>query len=106
MPCALDGGNLMRVRTSGFAVAALVSASVGILAGCGPEAEMAPPPPPPPPPPPATTPAAQSPAPAPVPEAPKPSMAELQKKALTAYIAAFNAHDAKKIAELYKVDAV
>jgi steroid delta-isomerase-like uncharacterized protein len=33
-------------------------------------------------------------------------MAELQKKAISAYLAAFNAHDAKKTAELYKADAV
>lgn len=53
-------------------------------------------------PPPAPTPSASVEAPPP----PKPTLAELQKKSVATDLAGWNAHDAKKIAEIYADDAV
>ncbi len=65
-------------------------------------------PPPAPPPPPATTepPPPPPPEPPPAPPPAKPSMSEMQKTTLLALQAAFNAHDAAKMASYYATDAV
>jgi steroid delta-isomerase-like uncharacterized protein len=78
-----------------------------VASGCAAEAELYPPPPPPPSPP-ASTGASPSPevqgptAVAP----PKLAAAELHKRTLASYLAAFNAHDPKKLSEVYRVDGV
>jgi len=55
--------------------------------------------------PPPAPPAETAAAPQPPPEPPKPSLSELIKQNLSASLAGFNAHDAKKHAELYTPDA-
>jgi steroid delta-isomerase-like uncharacterized protein len=87
----------MKLRTSLAILVCIGSAA------CGAETPNAPPAPPPPPP---AASAAEAPAPAPPPAAPKPSMADLQKATVGAMVAAFNAHDAKKVGDAYAADAV
>lgn len=87
------------------------SAVLGVLMvtwiplACAGSTESTPPPAPPPAapiaPPPVATPA---PAPAPAPEPPKPSMLDQQKAHMAANVAAWQAHDAKKLAALYADD--
>lgn len=85
---------------SALAVAVLFSACAGEEATTPPPVAPSPPvaeaPPPP-----APTTTAEAP-----PPAPKPTLAELQKTSITANVAAWNAHDAKKLADLYADDAV
>jgi steroid delta-isomerase-like uncharacterized protein len=85
-----------------------VAMSLSLLAACGGEEAAAPPPASPapatpPPEPVATTPPAET---APPPAPPKPSLAELEKKGLADWYAAFNAHDAKKLAASFAADGV
>ena len=79
-----------------------------VLAACGGETQTAPPPMPSTAPPVETT-AATPPAPTttaePTPQ-PKPPLAELEKATILAMVAAFNAHDVKKLAATYSADAV
>ena len=103
----------MRSRLSGHSVAFCGLALLFLAGGCGAEGEIAPPPPPPAPPPGPMAALPPSPAPAPVqpaaPAAAEPArapMAEVQKRAIMAYTAAFNAHDGKKAAEVYARDCV
>src|SRR5262245_55535841 len=70
---------------------------LGVLASaCAAEGELAPPPPPPAPPP--GPPAAVQPGPA--------AGGDAQRRAVSSFLAGFNAHDAKKLAEIYRPDAV
>ncbi len=79
--------------------------TLSFLLACGGEDAVAPPPPPPPPPPPAPV-VSAAPAATPPPAPPKPSLADLEKKAISDWYAAFNAHDTAKLAALYAPDAV
>ncbi len=76
-----------------------------LISACGGESEAVPPPQAPPPPPPVVAAPPPAPAPAPAPEAPKPALIDLQKQAVAAAMAAFNAHDTKKLTDLYTPDA-
>src|SRR5437879_1525293 len=89
----------MRKTTCGVLLLAV------LISACGGESEAVPPPQAPPPPPPVVTAPPPAPAPAPAPEPPKPALIDLQKQAIPAAVAAFNAHDAKKLTDLYTPDA-
>src|SRR5262249_38995067 len=94
-PKRTTGGWPMRKTTSGALLLAV------LISACGGEGDVVPPPQAPPPPPPAAPPPPPVAAtPAPAPEPPKPPLIDLQKQGEAAAIAALNAHDAKKMAEL------
>jgi len=79
-----------------------------LVSACGGEGDAVPPPQLPPPPPPAAIapPPAPEPAPPPAPEPPKLSMLDMQKGGAQTVLAAFNSHDAKKVAETFTPDGV
>ncbi|MGH7271320.1 MAG: ester cyclase, partial [Polyangiaceae bacterium] len=88
------------MRSTAFAA---ITAMACTIAGCG--AEPPAPQPPPPPPVPAAS-VAVAPTASTPPPAPKPSLDELIPQTLKGIGAAFNAHDAKKVASYYTEDAV
>jgi steroid delta-isomerase-like uncharacterized protein len=89
----------MRKTTSGALLFAV------LISACGGEGDVVPPPQAPPPPPPAApAPPPVATTPPPAPEPPKPPLIDLQKQGEAAAVAALNAHDAKKMAELYATD--
>jgi len=89
----------MRKTTYGAALLALV------ISACGGEGDAVPPPQAPPPPPPMAAPPPPPPAAAPAPEPAKPAMLDMQKQGNQQALAALNAHDAKKLADVYASDA-
>jgi steroid delta-isomerase-like uncharacterized protein len=88
----------MRKTTYGAALLAVV------ISACGGEGDAVPPPQAPPPPPPMAAPP-PPPAPAPAPEPAKPALLDMQKQLNQQALAALNAHDAKKLADVYASDA-
>ena len=77
-----------------------------LISACGGESETIPPPQAPPPQPPPVAAPPPEPTPAPPPEPPKPSLLELEKQAAKNGLAALNAHEAAKFAEIFAPDGV
>jgi steroid delta-isomerase-like uncharacterized protein len=92
------------IATRTLVAVSLVSLASAIAVACGGQEEVAPPPAPPPPV--VTAPPPPPPPPPPEPPPPKPSMAEMQKAALTTAAVALNSHDATKLASCYADGAV